>query len=126
MSMKTPLGRVLGLGSAKEGADHWWMQRVSAISNMLLGLWFIYALSSLPGYDYLDMMRFIADPINGVLLSLLAVSFCYHSYLGIQVVLEDYVHTPALKVSSLLLSRFAHLFVAFASVYSILRIGLDT
>ena len=69
MSMKSPLGRVLGLGSAKEGTDHWWMQRVSAVSNMLLGLWFVYALATLPGYDYLDMMRFIADPITGVLLS---------------------------------------------------------
>ena len=126
MSIKTPLGRVLGLGSAKEGVDHWWMQRVTAVANMLLGLWFLYAVATLPGYDYLDMMRFIADPMNGVLLSLFAVSTCYHSYLGIQVVLEDYVHAPALNVTTLLLSRFAHVFAAFASVYAILRIGLDT
>jgi succinate dehydrogenase / fumarate reductase membrane anchor subunit len=126
MSLRTPLGRVLGLGSAKEGTDHWWSQRVTAVSNLLLGAWFAFAIAGLPGYNYLDMMRFIANPWNGVLLSLLAASLAYHSHLGIQVVIEDYVHEPALKISSLLLSRFAHVLVAFASIYAILRVGLDS
>ena len=62
----------------------------------------------------------------GVLMSLLCASLAYHSYLGVQVVLEDYVHTPAIKVSALMASRFAHLVIAFASIYAILRIGLDS
>ncbi len=126
MSLESPLGRVLGLGSAKEGSDHWWSQRVSAVMNMLLGLWFIGAMATADGYTYLDMMRFVAQPWNGVLLTLLCTSLAYHSYLGIQVVLEDYVHTPWLKVVSLLASRFAHLLVGFACVYAVIRIGLGS
>ncbi len=126
MSLKTPLGRVLGLGSAKEGVDHWWFQRVSSVLNLVLGLWFIVALATAEDYTYLDMMRFVAEPWNGVLLSLLCASLAYHSYLGIQVVLEDYVHTPGLKVVSLLASRFIHLLVGFACVYAVIRIGLGS
>ncbi len=126
MSLKTPLGRVLGLGSAKEGADHWWSQRVSAVLNLLLGLWFIIAMTTMEGYSYLDMMRFVAEPWNGVLLSLLCASLAYHSFLGVQVVLEDYVHSPGLKVVSLFASRFAHLLVGFACVYAVIRIGLGS
>ena len=126
MSIKTPLGRVLGLGSAKDGTDHWWSQRVTAVSNLLLGLWFAISMIQMPGFEYLDAMRFLADPWNGVLMSLLCASLVYHSYLGVQVVLEDYIHAPALKLVSLLASRFAHLLIAFASIYAILRIGLDS
>lgn len=126
MSIKTPLGRVLGLGSAKDGTDHWWSQRVTAVSNLLLGLWFAISMIQMPGFEYLDVMRFLADPWNGVLMSLLCASLAYHSYLGVQVVLEDYIHAPALKVVSLLASRFAHVLIAFASIYAILRIGLDS
>lgn len=126
MSIKTPLGRVLGLGSAKEGTDHWWAQRVSSVSNILLGLWLAVSLATLPGYEYLDMLRFISGPWNGVLLCLTAASFCYHSYLGVQVVIEDYVHTPSTKIMALLASRFAHLLIAAASIYAVIRIGLES
>ncbi len=123
MSLRTPLGRVLGLGSAKEGTDHWWGQRVSGVAMALLGLWFAVSLVSLEGLAYGNVIAFIAQPLNGVLMTLLCITVAYHSYLGIQVVIEDYVHGPALKVASLVLSRFAHVLVAVASVYSILRIG---
>jgi len=126
MSLKTPLGRVLGLGSAKEGTDHWWGQRVSAVAMLLLGSWFIYSLLQLESLTYLDVIRFIGVPLNGVLLSLLSITLSYHSYLGVQVVIEDYVHAPGTKVVSLLLSRFAHAFVAIAAVYGILVIGIGS
>jgi succinate dehydrogenase / fumarate reductase membrane anchor subunit len=126
MSLKTPLGRVLGLGSAKEGTDHWWAQRVSAVAMIVLGSWFVYSLLSLESLTYLDVIRFVGVPLNGVLLSLLSITLAYHSYLGVQVVIEDYVHTPATKVVSLLLSRFAHVFVAIAAVYAILVIGIGS
>lgn len=126
MSLKTPLGRVLGLGSAKDGTDHWWGQRVSAVALLLLGSWFIYSLLQLQSLTYLDVIRFVGVPLNGVLLSLLSITLAYHSYLGVQVVIEDYVHTPGTKVVSLLLSRFAHAFIAIASVYSILVIGIGS
>ena len=78
----------------------------------------------LESQTYLDVIRFIDQPLNAVLLSLLSLTLAYHSYLGVQVVIEDYVHTPGSKVVSLLLSRFAHIFVAFAAVYAILIIGI--
>jgi len=126
MSLKTPLGRVLGLGSAKEGTDHWWGQRVSAVALLFLGSWFLYSLLGLQNFTYLEVIRFVGVPLNGVLLSLLAMTLAYHSYLGVQVVIEDYVHTPGTKVVSLLLSRFAHVFVAIAAVYAILVIGIGS
>ena len=124
MSLRTPLGRVLGLGSAKEGTDHWWAQRVTAVALVLLGGWFGYALVRLESFTYLDVIRFIGEPLNGVLLALLCLTLAYHSYLGVQVVIEDYVHEKGTKVVSLILSRFAHVFIAIASVYAILVIGV--
>ena len=126
MSLKTPLGRVLGLGSAKEGTDHWWAQRVSAVALILLGGWFVISLLRLESLTYLDVIRFVGVPLNAILLSLLSLTLAYHSYLGVQVVIEDYVHAPGAKVVSLLLSRFAHALVAIATVYAILVIGIGS
>ena len=124
MSLRTPLGRVLGLGSAKEGTDHWWAQRVSAVALALLGSWFVISLLSLGTVKYGNVIAFLGKPVNSVLMALLAVSLAYHSYLGVQVVIEDYVHAKGLKVASLIASRFAHIFVAIASVFAIVRIGV--
>lgn len=123
MSLRTPLGRVLGLGSAKDGTGHFIAQRVSAVAVVLLGLWFAWCLLTIDSFAYLDVMRFVAGPLNGVLLTLLVLAVAYHSYLGVQVVIEDYVHAHGLKLLSLIASRFAHVFLAIASVYAILRIG---
>ena len=125
MSLRTPLGKVLGLGSAKEGTDHWWGQRVSAVALVILGLWFMASMAQMDHYDYLTVVKFVAQPLNSVLLAILSVVLCYHSYLGVQVVIEDYIHGPAAKISMLLLSRFAHVLIAIISVFSILRIGVD-
>ena len=124
MSLRTPLGRVLGLGSAKDGASHWWGQRVSAVALLLLGLWFAFALATMSGFSHAEVIAFVAKPINGVLLLLLTAALAYHSYLGIQVVIEDYIHAPGSKVLSLLLSRFLHALLGVAGIYAILKIGL--
>ena len=124
MSLRSPLGRVLGLGSAKDGTEHWWAQRLTAVGLVLLGGWFGYALVRLDSLTYLDVVRFIGQPLNAVLLSLLCLTLSYHSHLGVQVVIEDYVHTPGVKVVSLVFSRFAHVFIAIAAVYAILVIGI--
>ena len=124
MSLRTPLGRVLGLGSAKDGTEHFISQRISAVALALLGLWFLYSMLTIESLSYLDVLRFVASPINAVLLSLLSITVCYHAWLGIQVVVEDYVHAPGLKIVLLLASRFAHAFIAIVCVYSILVLGL--
>jgi succinate dehydrogenase / fumarate reductase membrane anchor subunit len=124
MSLRTPLGQVLGRGSAKDGTAHFFGQRVSGIGMLLLGLWFAFSLATLPGFEHADAVEFIGAPINGVLLLLLVVTLAYHSYLGIQVVVEDYVHGHGLKLASLIISRFAHSFLAVAAIYAIIKIGL--
>ena len=124
MSLRSPLGRVLGLGSAKDGTSHWWGQRVSAVALVFLGLWFAVALATMSGFSHAEAVSFIGRPVNSILLLLLTVTLAYHSYLGLQVVIEDYVHAPGLKLASLLLSRFAHIFLGVAAVFAVLKIGL--
>ena len=126
MSLRTPLGNVLGLGSAKEGTGHFWGQRLSGIGLLVLGLWFAYSVLVMPGFTHADALAFIGAPLNGVLLLLLVVAMSYHSTLGVQVVIEDYVHGHGLKLASLIISRFAHTFLAVAAIYAIIKIGLGT
>lgn len=125
MSLRSPLGKVLGLGTAKDGTSHWWGQRVSAIALLMLGLWFAWCLATMAGFDHAVVVAEIGRPINSILLLLLSVTLAYHSYLGIQVVIEDYVHAPGVKVLVLVLSRFAHVLLVVAAVFAILKIGLN-
>jgi succinate dehydrogenase / fumarate reductase membrane anchor subunit len=124
VSLRSPLGRVLGLGSAKGGTGHFWAQRVSGVALVVLGLWLAGSLSSLSLHDHAVVIAFIAAPLNTVLLLLLCLTAAYHSYLGVQVVIEDYVHAAGLKIVSLVVSRFVHIVVVAIAIYAILRIGL--
>ncbi|NNE60805.1 MAG: succinate dehydrogenase, hydrophobic membrane anchor protein, partial [Woeseia sp.] len=91
MSLRSPLGRVLGSGSAKEGTEHFWAQRVSAVALAVLGCWFLLALLSLDDLSRGALLAWVASPFNSILLGLLAVTLAWHSSLGVQVVIEDYV-----------------------------------
>ena len=124
MSLRSPLGRVLGLGTAKDGTSHWWGQRVSGVALAVLGLWFAWSVATIPGFSYAESVAFISHPVNALLLLLLSVTMAYHSYLGVQVVIEDYVHAHGLKIASLLLSRYAHVILAVAAVFAILKLGI--
>lgn len=126
MNLVTPLNRVLGLGSAKGGAEHWWIQRLSAIALVPLGLWLAFALAGLDDFSHAGVVAWIAQPATSVLLILTALTLSYHSYLGVQVVIEDYVHDGAAKVVALILSTFAHVAVAIVSLFAILRISFGT
>ncbi len=126
MSRRSALGKVLWLGSAKEGVSHWWGQRVSAVALIPLGLWLILSLTMLVragSTDYLAVVDWISVPFNAVMLMLFIATVAYHSSLGVQVVIEDYVH-GGLKVVSLVLQKFAHVLVATAGIFSVLRIAL--
>lgn len=126
MSRRSALGTVRGLGSAKEGVGHWWAQRISAIALIPLGLWLLVSMASMTGAgrtDFLSMTDWIAAPFNAVLLILFIGTVSYHSALGVQVVIEDYVH-GGLKVISLILQKFAHAVVAAAGIFAVLRIAL--
>lgn len=123
MSLRSPLGRVLGSGSAKEGTDHWWMQRVTAIALGVLGLWFVVTVGLLSNYSLATVQAFIGRPWNAVMLVLLGATLAYHSALGVQVVIEDYVHTSFLKVAALLANKFVHIVVAVAATLAVLNIA---
>jgi len=92
MGTGTQIGRVRGLGSAKAGAHHWWMQRVTAIGNLLLVTWLLVSLVLLPSLGYATIISWLSAPLPAVLMALLVVNVCYHFRLGLQVVIEDYVH----------------------------------
>jgi succinate dehydrogenase / fumarate reductase, membrane anchor subunit len=123
MSLRSPIGRVLGLGAAKEGFSHWWLQRVTSVALVLLGLWFVSALLRMPTFQYEFVVAWIAMPLNAVLLLLLVGTLVYHSQLGVQVVVEDYVHHHGLKIATMLLLTFAHVAVAALAIFAVLRIA---
>jgi succinate dehydrogenase / fumarate reductase membrane anchor subunit len=123
MTLRSPLSRVLGKGSAKEGTDHWWAQRVSAVALLLLGMWFAVSLCLLQSFAAGSVLAWAARPFNSVMLLALSVTLAWHSSLGIQVVIEDYVHGPLLKVASLVASRLAHVFLAIAAAFAIVRMA---
>ncbi len=123
MSLRTPLGRVLGYGSAKDGTEHFFAQRMSAVSNALLGLWFLASLLLLDSLARAALLEWIARPLNSILLVLLTLSLARHSSLGVQVVIEDYVHGPFVKLLSLIVAKFAHLLVAAAAIFAVLKIA---
>ncbi len=91
--MRTPLARAIGLGSAKDGVQHWWMQRVSAIALVPLTVWFIAAIIAQTGDDYTAFVAWLRNPITDILMVLLLIALFYHAALGLQVVIEDYVHS---------------------------------
>ena len=122
MSLRTPLGRALGLGSARKGSGHWWAQRMTAVGLVPLALWFVFALLSLDELSYTAVTDWIASPVSATMLVLLVSVLMYHSKLGVQVVIEDYVHAPWLVLSSLIFSSFLHIALAVAGLVAILNI----
>ncbi|WP_404336553.1 succinate dehydrogenase, hydrophobic membrane anchor protein [Sphingomonas sp. MMS12-HWE2-04] len=125
MGNGTSIGRVRGLGSAKEGAHHWWHQRFTAGSNLILVLWFILSIAMLPAYDHATITAWMAQTIVAVPMILLVVSTFYHFRLGLQVVIEDYQHDETRIVLLVLLNFFTIGAGAFA-VFSILKVAFTT
>jgi succinate dehydrogenase / fumarate reductase, membrane anchor subunit len=122
VSLRSPLGRVLGLGSAKDGTEHWWSQRITAVALVPLTAWFAIALLSLPALDYQTVHAWLSVPFTAVLAVLLVAVATYHSYLGVNVIVEDYT-THAKKVLLLVLLRFIHILAGAAGVFAILRVA---
>ena len=126
MSLMTPLNRVLGLGTGKGAAEHWWLQRVTAVALLPLGLWFAYALLTLPGFDYASVAAWVQQPVSSILLILLVVAVGYHSALGVQVVVEDYVTGKGLRAATLMASTLAHVALGVAAVFAVLKIAFGS
>jgi succinate dehydrogenase / fumarate reductase membrane anchor subunit len=122
MSLRSPLARVRGLGSAKDGTSHWWAQRVTAIALVPLTIWFVISVIAMVGADYETFRDWIGSPLAGGLMLLLVIATFYHAFLGVQVVIEDYVHHEGAKVLSHLLVRFASIGLGLAAGLAILKL----
>jgi len=125
MKYRAPLKNALGLGSSKSGVHHWWIQRLTAVALIPLTLWFAYALVSgcLDVTSVATAREFIAQPLHAMLLILLTFTMLHHSQLGLQVIIEDYVHGP-LKTITLIGVKFAHVIAGVAGIYSIIIISI--
>ena len=124
MSLRTPLGRVLGLGAARDGVSHWWSQRLTAVALVPLTLWFVVSLARARSLDFETMRSWLTSPLHSVATLLLVIVLCLHSRLGAQVVVEDYVHHPGAKLITLVLIDFGHFLLGAAGIYAILRVML--
>ena len=124
MSLRSPLGRARGLGSAKSGTEHWWLQRLSAVALVPLSLWFVTALAGhVAAADHAAVVAWMSHPGIAIALIIFISTLLYHSKLGVQVVIEDYVHGEAGKLICLVGSTFAHLALAAAGVFAVLKVA---
>jgi succinate dehydrogenase / fumarate reductase membrane anchor subunit len=122
--LRSPLGRAIGLGSAKEGVHHWWMQRVTAIALVPLVLWFVVAVISLVGADRAAMVTWMHNPMAAVFMILLLIATFYHLALGLQVVIEDYVHGEATRLVTLVVMRFLCIVFVMRGIFAVLKLAL--
>ncbi|MGH8400829.1 MAG: succinate dehydrogenase, hydrophobic membrane anchor protein, partial [Gammaproteobacteria bacterium] len=121
MSLRNPLARARGLGSAKAGTAHWMSQRVSALALIPLTLWFAYSVLNVMHGDYEHAYSWIHAPLISVLLVILIGTVFYHAYLGLQVVIEDYVHGEWSRFGSMLLIKFICVLLALSGIFAVLR-----
>ena len=121
-SMRSDLGRVRGLGSAKDGVAHWWMQRMTALALIPLSLWFVATLVCLIDSDHATAIWWLGSPLTLGLMSVFLIALVYHAVLGLQVVIEDYIHGHATKLVLLLLVQAAGIVLAVAGIVSLLWI----
>ena len=124
MTLRSPLAQALGRGAAREGVSHWWRQRLTAVALLPLALWFIWSLIAIESLSYASVYAWLAMPMHATGVILLVSVLLLHSQLGVQVVIEDYVHEHALKVLALIASSFAHVLIGVAGVLSVLLIAL--
>ena len=123
MAHRTPLAKVRGLGSAKEGADHFWKQRLTAVANIVLVSFLIWLLVKFAGADHATVQRALARPQNAIPLLLLVLSGVIHMRLGMQTIIEDYVHSEGRKVVLLMLNSFFAMLVGLTTAFAVLKLS---
>lgn len=123
LNPRSPLARARGLGSAKEGVEHWWAERVSAVALLPLTIWFAASVMAVAGGDHAAFVAWLGSPLSSVCMVLLLIALFYHMALGLQVVIEDYIHSRA-KTPLLVAMRLGCFALATAGIVATLRIGL--
>jgi succinate dehydrogenase / fumarate reductase membrane anchor subunit len=124
--MRSPVGRAIGLGSAKEGVEHWWLQRVTAIALVPLALWFVIAIVRLSGADVDTVRDWIGRPLPAILLALLLIATFWHASLGLQVVIEDYVHADLAKLGLIIVVRLVCFALTVAGIFAVLAMAIGS
>ena len=124
MSIRTPFSRVQGLGAAHSGTEHFWRTRASSVALIPLTAWFVYAAIHMIGLPYEDAFTFLHEPVNAIAMLLFVIASVIHMTLGLQVVIEDYVHTEGSKLLLFLANKAFGWIIGVASVFAILRIAL--
>ena len=122
--LRSPLGRAIGLGSAKEGVQHWWAQRVSALALVPLSLWFVAAIVELAGADRTAFVNWVGNPLRAGFLVLLLLATFYHGALGLQVVIEDYIENEAQRLALIVVMRAAAFLLAVLGIVAVLQLSL--
>ena len=122
-SAQTPLHKVQGMGASHSGTGHFWRERVTSVALIPLTLWFGYVMIGLTGTNEVTMVQFLAHPWNALLMAAFAVTALYHTSLGLQVVIDDYVHTSGMKIFLLVLVRFAVIAIIATCVFALIRIA---
>jgi succinate dehydrogenase / fumarate reductase, membrane anchor subunit len=123
VSIRTPRARVRGLGVAHHGVGHWWLQRVTAATNIVLMLSFVVIIANMAGRSYVDAIHVLANPFVSIILILAILSVTLHMRVGMQVIIEDYVHAQATKLAAVFANNIYAVLVAVACLYAVLRIG---
>jgi succinate dehydrogenase / fumarate reductase membrane anchor subunit len=123
MSLRSPLGRVLGQGAARNGVRHWWQQRLTSIALVPLTVWFVVSLLSLPSFGHAALVAWMSQSCTALLLILLVLIATWHSQLGVRVVVEDYVHDAGVRTLTLVVIGFAHVLLASAGVFAVLKVA---
>ena len=126
MALITPIARARGLGAAREGVGHWKAQRLTAIANVVLVLWFVFSAMALAGAGYEEVRAWLASPLAATLMILLVISVFYHASLGLQVVIEDYVHHPGIRIAALIAVRLVVAWLAVACIVATLMVALGS
>jgi succinate dehydrogenase / fumarate reductase membrane anchor subunit len=121
--MRTPLGKVRGLGSAREGTGHFWRQRLTAVANIPLILFFIGFLISINGADYATVRSAFANPFVSLMFALVLFSALFHMRLGMQVIIEDYIHGEGMKLALMMLNIFFAILVGAACAYALIKLA---
>jgi succinate dehydrogenase / fumarate reductase membrane anchor subunit len=121
--MRTQLGRVRGLGAARHGTEAWWAERLTSLALIPLTLWFVYAAQHFAGHPRADVAHWIASPVNATLMLALVIATFYHMQLGLQVVIEDYIHREPARVASLLANKAVAFLLGLAAVIATLKLA---
>ncbi|MBL4612824.1 MAG: succinate dehydrogenase, hydrophobic membrane anchor protein [Emcibacter sp.] len=124
MDLNTPISKVRGLGSAKSGTEHWWMQKIAAVALIPLTIWFVASIVQMTQADYFTVKAWLSSPVSAILMLLYIVIGLYHLRLGLQAIVEDYIHAEGMKIFLQFSILFGCTIIAVASIFSVLKIAL--